>query len=58
MQTKTIVVNLGSAASNPLVSYNPEFGKDSNCIDLDNFGESEKSFYNFKTHSPEMYTRS
>ena len=48
LQTKTIVVNLGSAAGDPLVSYNPEFGKDSNCIDLDNFGESEKLFYNFR----------
>ena len=38
LQTKTIVVNLGSAAGDPLVSYNPEFGKDSNCIDLDNLG--------------------
>ncbi len=42
MQTKTIVLNLGSAVGDPEVTSNLEFGKDSNCIDLENYrAESE-----------------
>jgi hypothetical protein len=29
------------------VNYNPEFGENSNCTDLDNYGVSETSLYNF-----------
>jgi hypothetical protein len=47
LQMKTIVVNVGSAAGDPEVNYNPEFKEDSNCTDLDNYGVSETSLYNF-----------
>jgi hypothetical protein len=47
LQTKTIMVNVGSAAGDPVVNYNPEFGEDSNCIDLNNYRGSEKLVFNF-----------
>jgi hypothetical protein len=47
LQTKTIVVNVGSAAGDPDVNYNPEFGENSNCTELNNTAGAETSLYKF-----------
>ena len=51
LQTKTIVVNLGSASGDTEMNYQPEFGEDSNCIDLEpgHYLGQETSYYSVVT---------
>jgi hypothetical protein len=44
-QTKTIVVNPGLSAGDSDYNHNPKFGKGKSCFELDNYGDSEQSYY-------------
>ena len=56
LQTKTIVVNLGSASGDTEMNYQPEFGEDSNCIDLEpgHYLGNETSYYSVVTDGGKM----